>query len=76
MVVVETSKKGPDRSSTPLVEVILIETFHIRTGSPTDVVPEPQEILGVDAETTPAAAIAALVRSRQNKNNQYHLSLS
>ena len=75
MVAVETSKKGPDRSSTPLVEVwdiekaILVETFHTRTGSPTDAVPEPQEMLGVDAETTPAAAIAALVRSRQNKNS-------
>jgi len=75
MVSVETSRKGSDRSSTPLVEVwdiekaILVETFHTRTGSPTDAVPEPQEILGVDAETTPAAAIAALVRSRQNKNN-------
>ena len=75
MVAVETSKKGSDRSSTPLVEVwdiekaILVETFLSRTGSPTDAIPEPQEILGIDAETTPAAAIAALVRSRQNKNS-------
>ena len=75
MVAVETSRKGSDRSSIPLIEVwdiekaILVETFLTRTGSPTDVIPEPQETLGVDAETTPAAAIAALVRSRQNKNN-------
>ena len=75
MVAVETSRKGLDRSSTPLVEVwdiekaILVETFLTRTGSPTDAIPETQEMLGADAETTPAAAIAALVRSRQNKNN-------
>ena len=75
MVAVETSRKGSDRSSTPLVEVwdiekaILVETFLTRTGSPTDAIPEPQEMLGIDAETTPAAAIAALVRSRQNKNS-------
>jgi len=74
MVSVETSRKGSDRSSTPLVEVwdiekaILVETFITRTGSPTDAIPEPQEVLGIDAETTPAAAIAALVRSRQNRN--------
>ena len=73
MVAVETSRKGSDRSSTPLIEVwdiekaILVETFLTRTGSPTDPIPEPLEILGIDAETTPAAAIAALVRSRQNK---------
>jgi phosphoinositide-3-kinase, regulatory subunit 4 len=75
MVSVETSRKGSDRSSTPLVEVwdiekaVLVETFLTRTGSPTDAIPEPQEMLGVDAETTPAAAIAALVRSRQNKSS-------
>ena len=75
MVAVETSRKGSDRSSTPLVEVwdiekvILVETFLTRTGSPTDAIPEPQEMLGIDAETTPAAAIAALVRSRQYKNS-------
>ena len=75
LVSVETSRKGSDRSSTPLVEVwdiekaILVETFLTRTGSPTDAIPEPQEMLGIDAETTPAAAIAALVRSRQNKNS-------
>ena len=75
MVALETSKKGSDRSSTTLVEVwdiekaILVETFLTRVGSPTDPIPEPQEMLGVDAETTPAAAIAALVRSRQNKSN-------
>lgn len=75
MVAVETSRKGSDRSSMPLVEVwdiekaILVETFLTRTGSPTDAIPEPQEMLGVDAETTPAAAIAALVRSRQIKLN-------
>jgi len=75
MVAMETSRKGSDRSSTSLVEVwdiekaILVETFLTRTGSPADAIPEPQEMLGTDAETTPAAAIAALVRSRQNKNS-------
>ena len=75
MVAMETSRKGSDRSSTSLVEVwdiekaILVETFLTRTGSPADAIPEPQEMLGADAETTPAAAIAALVRSRQNKSS-------
>lgn len=72
MVALESSKRNLDRSSTQLIEVwdiekmVLVETFTTRMGSPADPIPEPQEVLGTDAETTPAAAIAALVRSRQN----------
>ncbi|KAF8153240.1 hypothetical protein B0H34DRAFT_820167 [Crassisporium funariophilum] len=75
MVAVEASTKNSDRSSTPLVEVwdiekaVLVETFYTRAGSPADPMPVPQEMVGADAETTPAAAIAALVRLRQNKND-------
>ncbi|KAG6835781.1 hypothetical protein H0H93_014716 [Arthromyces matolae] len=36
-----------------------------RTGSSADPVPDPHELIGVDADTSPAAAIASLVRSRQ-----------
>ncbi|KAG6847811.1 hypothetical protein H0H87_004598, partial [Tephrocybe sp. NHM501043] len=42
-----------------------METFMTRTGSSVDPVPDPHELIGVDAETRPAAAIASLVRSRQ-----------
>ena len=72
MVALETSKKGTDHSFSHLVEVwdienaVLVESFVTRTGSPADPIPEPQVVSGADAETTPAAAIAALVRSRQN----------
>lgn len=71
MVSVEASKRTPDRSFANLVEVwdiensILMETFITRTGLASDTIPEPHELAGVDADTSPAAAIAALVRSRQ-----------
>jgi len=71
MVSVEASKRTTDRSSTTLVEVwdieksVLMETFVTRTGSSSDPIPEPHELTGVEADTSPAAAIAALVRSRQ-----------
>jgi phosphoinositide-3-kinase, regulatory subunit 4 len=71
MVSVEASKGATDRSYTNLVEVwdiensVLMETFVTRTGSPSDPIPESHELRGVDADTSPAAAIAALVRSRQ-----------
>ncbi|KAF8958945.1 hypothetical protein BDZ97DRAFT_1839964 [Flammula alnicola] len=80
MVALEASKKNTDRSSAHLVEVwdienaVLVETFVTRTGSPADPVPESQEVSGTDAETTPAAAIAALVRSRQNNGDFNELS--
>jgi phosphoinositide-3-kinase regulatory subunit 4 len=71
MMSVEASKRTTDRSYTNLVEVwdiekaVLMETFVTRTGSTSDALPEPHELTGVEADTSPAAAIAALVRSRQ-----------
>ncbi|RDB23837.1 Serine/threonine-protein kinase ppk19 [Hypsizygus marmoreus] len=71
MVSMESSRRTADRSSTNLVEVwdiekaVLMETFVTRIGSTTESVPEPHELTGVDADSSPAAAIAALVRSRQ-----------
>lgn len=71
MVSMESSKRITDRSYTNLVEVwdiekaVLMETFMTRIGSSADAVPDPHELVGVDAETNPAAAIASLVRLRQ-----------
>ncbi|KAJ3852330.1 hypothetical protein EV368DRAFT_41251 [Lentinula lateritia] len=70
MVTVETSKSNNDRAFTILVEVwdieksLLVETFVVRRGSSDDSI-EPHGLIGVDADNSPAAAIAALVRSRQ-----------
>lgn len=74
-VAVESPKThgGTDPShAAPLVEVwdiektLLVETFTTRTGSGTFApLSEPQETTGEEAETSPAAAIAALVRARQ-----------
>ena len=75
MVALEASKKNADRSSTHLIEVwdiekaTLVETYVTRTGSSADPAPEPPEVLGQEAEMTAASAIAALVRSRQNKTD-------
>ncbi|KAF8065194.1 hypothetical protein FPV67DRAFT_1501752 [Lyophyllum atratum] len=75
MVSMESSRRSTDRSYTNLVEVwdiekaVLMETFVTRMGSSADTVPEPHELTGVDADSNPAAAIAALVRSRQNGGN-------
>src|SRR3954452_16136940 len=69
IVAVENSDRTMSRSLTTLVEVwdvetgTLVETF--ATGTSFDVVEEAQEITGIDAETSPAAAIAAFVHSRQ-----------
>ncbi|KAG6841356.1 hypothetical protein C0991_011899 [Blastosporella zonata] len=71
MVSMESPRRSTDRSYTNLVEVwdiekaVLMETFMTRTGSSADPVPDPHELIGVDAEIRPAAAIASLVRSRQ-----------
>ncbi|KAL0946172.1 hypothetical protein HGRIS_012435 [Hohenbuehelia grisea] len=71
MVAVEGPRKSSDRTSMNLIEVwdieksALVETFVSKTGASPEPVPEPQEVMGVDAETSPAAAIAALVRARQ-----------
>lgn len=82
MVSVEASKRMADRSFTNLVEVwdiensVLMETFVTRTGSTADAIPEPHELIGVDADTSPAAAIAALVRSRQQSAGDGRLVIS
>lgn len=75
MVSLEASKRNADRSFTQLIEVwdiekaVLVETYATRTGSISDPIPETKEVQGTDAEMTPAAAIAALVRSRQNNGD-------
>ena len=75
VVSLEASRKTADRSFTHLIEVwdienaTLVETFATRTGSITDAIPEPKALVGPDAQTAPAAAIAALVRSRQNNGD-------
>ncbi|KAJ7715595.1 hypothetical protein DFH07DRAFT_862734 [Mycena maculata] len=72
MVTVEASKRTTDRTVTNLVEVwdiekaVLVETFITRTSGETEPLPEPYELTGVDADISPAAAIAALVHSRQS----------
>ncbi|KAJ7253059.1 hypothetical protein B0H12DRAFT_1117273 [Mycena haematopus] len=72
MVAVEASKRVMDRTSTNLVEVwdiekaILVETFITRTSGEAEPLPEPHELTGVDADISPAAAIAALVHSKQS----------
>lgn len=74
LVAVEAPKKGyPERGVTNLVEVwdieksVLVETFVTRTGSMSDPLPESPESVMTSADMTPAAAIAALVRARQNQ---------
>ncbi|KAF9078567.1 hypothetical protein BDP27DRAFT_1378971 [Rhodocollybia butyracea] len=72
MVTIETSKGNNDRTFTILVEVwdieksLLVETFVVRNGPASDDAIEPHGLIGVNADTSPSAAIAALVRSRQS----------
>ncbi|KAJ7028722.1 hypothetical protein C8F04DRAFT_1118486 [Mycena alexandri] len=72
MVTVEASKRSTDRTFTNLVEVwdiekaVLVETFVTRTSGESEPLPEPHELTGVDADISPAAAIAALVHSKQS----------
>jgi len=72
VVAVEASRLSVEHSSTNLVEVwdiergVRVEAFVTRTAtSDSEPIEEPNELTGTDAETSPAAAIAALVRSRQ-----------
>ncbi|KAF5339043.1 hypothetical protein D9758_014111 [Tetrapyrgos nigripes] len=71
IVTVEASKRSTDRTSTIMAEVwdieksVLMETFVVRRGSTSETADEPHELTGVDADTSPAAAIAALIKSRQ-----------
>lgn len=73
IVAIESAKKGAQRSpSATIMEVwdvekaTLVESFVVRTGSPSDPVPESQPSTVSEANATPAAAIAALVRARQS----------
>ncbi len=71
MVAVETPWQSADRASSSMVEVwniengSLVETFVMRTASVQGVesMQEPQEVAGVEAEASPAMAMASLVRS-------------
>ncbi|TFK75636.1 ARM repeat-containing protein [Pluteus cervinus] len=71
MVAAETSKRQGDKASITLIEVwdiekaVLVESYVTRLGGTTETSSEPQEVQGVEADPSPAAAIAALVRSRQ-----------
>lgn len=76
MVTVESSKGSDNdqRAFEILVEVwdigksLLVETFVMRKGERSgdaDDAIEPHGLIGVDADTSPSAAIAALVRARQ-----------
>ncbi|OAX43719.1 ARM repeat-containing protein [Rhizopogon vinicolor AM-OR11-026] len=71
MVAVESWKGGSESSPTTLIEVwdikngVLVESYTTRTTStPTEFVPEPAGQSAVDAQQSPAAAIAALVNAR------------
>lgn len=72
VVAIETPKTATDGSSHTLLEVwdieqtVMVETFSTRTVvSAAETVEEPKEVSVEDAEMTPASAIAALVRARQ-----------
>lgn len=73
IVTVECSRTA-ESDTTNLIEVwdiersVLVETFSVRSSANQDTPPEPHEVTGVDADNTPAAAIAALVRSRQSES--------
>ncbi|KAF8639172.1 hypothetical protein AX17_001659 [Amanita inopinata Kibby_2008] len=79
MVAVETSRRSADRTSVTVIEVwdienaVLVETFMTRTvnGTAAEPIQEPQEMTqGIEAETSPAAAIAALVRSSEGNSTK------
>ena len=72
VVAVETPKSGADSPSQTLLEVwdiersALVETFTTRAVvSSSEAAEEPKEVSAGEAEASPAAAIAALVRARQ-----------
>lgn len=70
MVTVECVRQGERSGPISLVEVwdiersVLVETFCMQTNEDQEELPEPHEVAGVDADNTPTAAIAALVRTR------------
>ncbi|KAI0822421.1 hypothetical protein BC628DRAFT_1429686 [Trametes gibbosa] len=72
VVAIETPKNTPENPSSTILEVwdiertALVEAVSVRaTHNPTEVVEEPKEVSVDEAEMNPAAAIAALVRARQ-----------
>lgn len=72
MVTLETQKSHPDGIPTNLIEVwdiekmLLMEIYGSREiGSSAEELPQPPETVGESTDETPASAIAALVRSRQ-----------
>lgn len=75
IVALETARPSEEQAPTTLIEVwdveksLLVETYLTRATSPnsntTEAHIEPEEKSGLDAEVNPAAAIAELVRSRQ-----------
>ena len=76
IVAVETSKNGTDSSSHTLLEVwdiektTLVESFSTRAAvNASEATDEPKEVSVHEAEMSPAAAIAALVRARQEGNS-------
>lgn len=76
VVAVETPRNGTDSSSHTLLEVwdiektALVESFSTRAVvNATDNAEEPTEVSVGEAEMSPAAAIAALVRARQESNS-------
>ena len=69
MVSLEASKRTTDRSYTNLVvwdieNSVLLETFVTWARSTSNTIPELHELTGVSADTSPSAAITALVRSQ------------
>jgi len=71
MVAVESFKGGSESSPTSIIEVldikngVLVESYMTRTTStPTELALEPAGKLAVDAQQSPAAAIASLVDAR------------
>ena len=77
MVAVEASRLGMDHSPINLIEVwdveraTLVETFVTTISASSEAVPEPHELAAIDADANPAAAIATLVRSRQDSKGNH-----
>lgn len=80
IVAVEASRLSKDKTTTNLLEVwdiekaVLVESFVMNTSAQPATSEGPDEvqtIVGSDAETSPAAALAALVKSRQTAGDPY-----
>lgn len=73
MVAVETAKQDPEQGHPTVIievwdieKVQLVETFVTRTSLPSEPFQQKYDVSSTEADTSPASAIAALVRSRQN----------